>query len=152
MSMTTALRLVGSSQNDANHAELPHVLLVLDKCPKVLGGGERIVLRLAALLPQYGYRTSILTFSIHPESAALRSSPCPIYLLPLQRTYDLPALRAALEFRQFLKKQQVRIVQTFFESSDLWAGFVTKTMSKARLVWSRRHMGILSTRKPHIAD
>ena len=42
--------------------DMPHVLLVVDQFPKSLGGGERIVLRLAALLPRYGYRVSILTF------------------------------------------------------------------------------------------
>jgi glycosyltransferase involved in cell wall biosynthesis len=130
---------------------MPHILLVVDQLAKTLGGGERIVLKIAALLPHYGYRASILTFMVHPESAALKSPPCPIYLLPLQRTYDLTALRAALEFRGFLKRQKVQIVHTFFESSDLWAGLVTKTMSKAKLVWARRDMGILRTRKHHIA-
>jgi glycosyltransferase involved in cell wall biosynthesis len=149
--MITALPIEGLVLNDANHSALPHVLLVLDEFPKALGGGERIVLKLAALLPQYGYRASILTFSAHPESAALKSPPCPIYLLPLQRTYDLTALRASLEFRHFLRLQQIEIVQTFFESSDIWAGFVTKTMSHAKLIWSRRDMGILRTRKHHIA-
>ncbi|HEY6375014.1 MAG TPA: glycosyltransferase family 4 protein [Edaphobacter sp.] len=151
MSMITVLPLEGSSLNDANHAELPHVLLVVDQLPKTLGGGERIVLRLAALLPKYGYRASILTFSVHPESAGLKSPPCPIYVLPLQRTYDLTALRAALDFRHFLKQHRIQIVQTFFESSDLWAGFVTKTMSKSKLIWSRRDMGILRGRKHNIA-
>jgi glycosyltransferase involved in cell wall biosynthesis len=47
--------------------------------------------------------------------------------------------------------QQIQIVHTFFESSDLWAGFVTKSMSKAKLIWSRRDMGILRTRKHNIA-
>src|ERR1700723_3233755 len=136
---------------NAEHDDLPHVLLVLDQFPKTLGGGERVVLKTAALLPRYGYRASILTFSIHPESAALESPPCPIYLLPLQRTYDLQAFRAALELRQFLRLQKVQIVQTFFESSDLWAGFVTKSMSKAKLIWSRRDMGILRSGKHHIA-
>ena len=149
--MITVVPLEDSSLNDANHAALPHVLLVLDQLSSTLGGGERIVLKLAALLPQYGYRASILTFSVHPDSAALKSPPCPIYVLPLQRTYDLTALRGALDFRRFLKQQQIQIVQTFFESSDLWAGFVTKTMSKAKLIWSRRDMGILRTRKHHIA-
>jgi glycosyltransferase involved in cell wall biosynthesis len=130
---------------------MPHILLVVDQLAKTLGGGERIVLKLAALLPNYGYRASILTFSAHPESAALKSPPCPIYLLPLQRTYDLRALRAAFEFRGFLKQRRIRIVHTFFESSDIWAGFVTKTMSKAKLIWARRDMGILRTRKHHIA-
>jgi glycosyltransferase involved in cell wall biosynthesis len=130
---------------------LPHVLIVVDQFAKVLGGGERIALKLAALLPQYGYRASIMTFSTDPDSAALKSPPCPIYLLPLKRTYDLTALQAALEFRRFLKQKRIRIVHTFFESSDIWAGFVTKTMSKAKLVWARRDMGILRSRKHHIA-
>jgi glycosyltransferase involved in cell wall biosynthesis len=149
--MITALSRNGLSSEGPQNIELPHVLLVLDQFPKTLGGGERIVLRLAALLPRYGYRASILTFSAHPESAGLQSPPCPIYLLPLQRTYDFSALRAALELRRFLKQQRIQIVQTFFESSDLWAGFVTKTMSDAKLIWSRRDMGILRDSKHHVA-
>jgi glycosyltransferase involved in cell wall biosynthesis len=151
MSKITALSRNGLSPEGPQNIELPHVLLVLDQFPKTLGGGERIVLRLAALLPKYGYRASILTFSVHPESAVLQSPPCPIYLLPLRRTYDFSALRAALELRRFLKQERIQIVQTFFESSDLWAGFVTKTMSDAKLIWSRRDMGILRDTKHHVA-
>jgi len=130
---------------------MPHVLLVVEQLPKALGGGERIALKLAALLPSYGYRAFILTFFAHPESGAVKTPPCPIYLLPLRRTYDLAAVRGAFELRQFLKDQRIQIVHTFFESSDLWAGFVTKTMSRAKLVWARRDMGILRTRKHEIA-
>ena len=149
--MINALPLGISTCTNAEYADLPHVLLVLDQFPKTLGCGERIVLKIAALLPRYGYRASILTFSVHPESAALNSPPCPIYLLPLQRTYDLKAFQAALDFRQFLRQQKIQIVQTFFESSDLWAGLVTRTSSKAKLIWSRRDMGILRATKHHLA-
>src|ERR1700761_6045928 len=151
MSRITALPLERPSLDEAKYAALPHVLLVLDQFPKTLGGGERIVLRLAALLPQYGYRVSILTFSANPASAGLQSPPCSVYLLPLQRTYDLTAMRGGLELRKFIREQKIRIVQTFFESSDLWAGFVTKAMSSAKLIWSRRDMGILRTGKHHTA-
>ncbi len=151
MSMINALRVNEPSGRDAVHAALPHVLLVVDQLPKTLGGGERIALRLAARLPQYGYRASILTFFAHPESAALQSPPCSIYLLPIQRTYDLTALRASLDLRRFLKQQRIQIVQTFFESSDLWAGLVTKAASDAKLIWSRRDMGILRHRKHSVA-
>jgi glycosyltransferase involved in cell wall biosynthesis len=149
--MISALSLGISSSTNAEHDDLPHVLLVLDQFPKTLGGGERIVLKIAEQLPRYGYRASILTFSIHPESAALKSPPCPIYLLPLKRAYDLKAFRAALDLRRFLRQQKIQIVQTFFESSDLWAGFVTRVSSTAKLVWSRRDMGILRTGKHHLA-
>jgi glycosyltransferase involved in cell wall biosynthesis len=147
MSKITTLSL----HEDPKHATLPHVLLVLDQIAKTLGGGERIVLKLASLLPQYGYRASIMTFSADPASPGLHSPPCSIYLLPLRRTYDLSALRAAFELRRFLKQQRIQIVQTFFESSDIWGGLVTKTMSDAKLIWSRRDIGILRTRKHNIA-
>jgi glycosyltransferase involved in cell wall biosynthesis len=137
---------------DQVHVGLPHVLLVLDQFPRALGGGERVILRLASLLPKYGYQVSILTFFVDAESAVLTGPPpCPIYLLPLHRTYDLEALRASLALRRFLRDQKIQIVQTFFESSDLWAGLVVKALSRAKLIWSRRDMGILRGRKHQIA-
>src|SRR5437763_8202619 len=151
MSMITALSLNGTALEGSHRTELPHVLLVLDQFPKTLGGGERIVLRLAALLPKYGYRVSILTFFVHPECSSLKSAPCPVYVLPLRRTYDLKAFNAAFELRRFIRAQRIQIVQTFFESSDIWAGFVTKVLSDAKLISSRRDMGILRARKHRIA-
>ena len=131
---------------------LPHVVLLLDGFPRSLGGGERIALRLAALLPGYGYRVSIVTFSMHPESPVLREpAPCPIFLLRLTKTYDLNAVRAAWLLGRFLRTEKVRIVQTFFESSDLWGGLVVKLFSRAHLVWSRRDMGILRAAKHRLA-
>lgn len=149
--MITVLPFEDSSPKDANSPDLPHVLLVLDQFPKTLGGGERIVLRLAALLPQYGYRASILAFAVHADSTVFKTAPCPIYVLPLQRTYGVVALRASIVLRQFLRTHHVEIVQTFFESSDLWAGLVAKMMSPAKLIWSRRDMGILRTTKHRMA-
>src|ERR1700761_2500215 len=111
--MIRALHLEEFDGSDASYSELPHVLLVLDQFPKTLGGGERIVLKLADLLPKYGYRVSILTFSADPASAGLQSPPCSVYLLPLQRTYDLTAMRGGLELRKFIREQKIRIVQTF---------------------------------------
>jgi glycosyltransferase involved in cell wall biosynthesis len=137
--------LAPASQN------LPHVLLVVDQLGKSLGGGERVALKTAGLLPQFGYRASVLTFFVHPESTALHSSQAPIYLLPLERTYDLRAFRGAASLGRFVDEHRVNIVQTFFESSDLWAGSVTKAITDAKLIWSRRDMGILRTSKHHYA-
>ena len=131
---------------------LPHILLVVDCFPKALGGGERIALRLAGLLPQAGFRASLLTLAVHPETTFQpEEAPCPIYLLPLRNTYGADALRGALALRRFLREHQIQLVQTFFESSDLWAGLVTRLFSPAKLVWSRRDMGILRQRKHSVA-
>lgn len=147
MGLITAVN--GQAEGVASHTgnERPHLLLVVDQFPKTLGGGERIVLKLASLLPRYGYRVSILTFAVHPETSALAAAPCPVYLLPLLKTYDLRAFRAAVEFRSFLMREKIVLIQTFFESSDLWAGLVAKLTPNVKLVWSRRDMGILRARK-----
>jgi len=149
--MISALPVGSTGTRDTTPPDMPHVLLVLDQFPKALGGGERMVLRLAALLPKYGYRASILTFFVHPECSGLKALPCPVYVLPLERTYNVKALSAAFELRRFIKAEQIEIVQTFFESSDIWAGLVTKIMSGAKLISSRRDMGILRSRKHQIA-
>jgi glycosyltransferase involved in cell wall biosynthesis len=141
----------GEGGADSQGRELIHILFVIDQLGAVLGGGERVALRLASLLPNLGFRASILTFSIHPDCPLSQNPGCPIYVLPLQRTYDLRAMQAVFALRRFLREQDVRIVQTFFESSDLWAGIVTRLTSEARLVWSRRDMGILRTRKHQLA-
>ncbi len=145
--MTSSIQLLnpGSFAADSTSgSKLPHVLFVVDGFPKALGGGERIALRLASLLPRYGFRASVLTFALHPESSFRPAeAPCPVYLLPLTKTYDLQALRGAFALRHFLHDQKIQVVQTFFESSDLWAGLITRLSSPAKLVWSRRDMGIL---------
>ena len=151
MSRITLISPEVSMFDISKDCDLPHVLLVLDQIPRYLGGGERIALKLSELLPQYGYRASIITFSTTPDNFAVRSSSCPIYSLPLIRTYDLSAVFAFFDFSYFLYRQNVNIVQTFFESSDLWAGLVTKITSSAKLIWSRRDMAILRSRKHRIA-
>lgn len=140
-----------STLHQAEDLSLPHVLLIVDQFSRNLGGGERIALKLAALLPQYGYRASILTFSADPATPAFDAAACPVYLLALQSTYDRNALEGAFALRRFIKQQKIQIVQTFFESSDIWGGFVTKFLSRAKLIWSRRDMGILRTRKHEVA-
>lgn len=149
--MIESLPIEGSNVEFTDYSSFPHVLLVVDQFPKTLGGGERATLNLAENLPKYGFHASMLTFFVHPDCTALAHLPCPIYILPLKRTYGLSAIRAAAALKRFLRSQNVQLVQTFFESSDLWAGFVVKATSGAKLVWSRRDMGILRERKHRIA-
>ena len=146
------MQLGSTNRNGSGQNDLPHVLLIIDQFSTTLGGGERAILQLASQLPEHGFQASILTFLLDPESPALQKmTTAPIYLLPLRRTYGIRALRAAIQLREFIKREGVVIVHTAFESSDLWAGFVTRATSGAKLVWSRRDMGILRERKHRIA-
>lgn len=147
-----SFQLIASAGETERDSRLPHVLLAVDQLTRTLGGGERVLLRLAALLPRHGFRASILTLAADPDSPAFAGTPpCPIYVLPLSRTYGADAMIAAIRLRHFLLEQNVRLVQTFFESSDLWIGPVAKLLAETPLIWSRRDMGILRGSKHHVA-
>lgn len=128
----------------------PLVLLVIDQFDRILGGGERVLLDIARNLPTQGFRASILTLSLHPDSPALTCPPCPIYLLPVERILSFRGLRSSLALGRFLESKNVQIVQTFFASADLWGGLVTKGASRAKLVWFLRDMGFQRTKKQQL--
>ena len=128
-----------------------HVVLLLDQFPRVLGGGERVVLRTAALLQDAGYRVSIVTFAIKCDAESLQAATCPVYVLPLTGVFHPAAFRAAWQLGRFLRRERVRIVQTYFESSNLFGGLVTKLLSRAKLIWNFRDMGILREPKHRAA-
>lgn len=138
--------------SDAVNATAPlaarqHITLLLDQFPRVLGGGERVVLRLARVLQGAGYRISIVTFQVFCDPDLLLAAGCPVYLLPIDDVFSADALRAAWRLGAFLRRQKVSIVMTFFESSNLFGGIATKALSSARLIWNRRDMGILREKK-----
>lgn len=129
----------------------PHIMLMVDQFARVLGGGERIVLRTAELLTGAGYRVSILTFAVDAACTALEDPPCPVYVLPLTSVLDWNALRSAFLLGRFLRGERVDLVQTYFESANLFGGIVTRVLSRAKLLWSFRDMGILRARKHRLA-
>jgi glycosyltransferase involved in cell wall biosynthesis len=131
------------------HSTIPiHILFVIDQLCET-GGAERCLLNMIRLLPKDRFRCSIATFKID-RSGLFGDLPCPVHVFPLTRTYDWNALKIALAMRKLIRSEQVRIVHTFFETSDLWGGLVAKA-SGARLVSSRRDMGILRLPKHRLA-
>jgi len=121
----------------------PHVLFLIDHL-LARGGGEGNLLKLVQLLPPDRVRCSIATLRIDPSIQ--KSISVPVHVFPLRRVYGLSGLRAAWQLRCLIRKEKVDIVQTYFETSNLWGGLVTK-LSGARLLSSRRDMGILRKAK-----
>jgi len=124
-----------------------HVLFLIDHL-MARGGGESNLLKLVQLLPPERVRCSIATFRIHPEIR--KSITVPVYIFPWKRVYHLSAWKAAFALRRLIRDQHVDIVQTYFETSNLWGGIIAK-LSGAALLSSRRDMGILRQRKHKIA-
>jgi glycosyltransferase involved in cell wall biosynthesis len=124
-----------------------HVLFLIDHL-MARGGGEGNLLKVVQLMPPELVRCSVATFRIHPEIR--KSIPVPVHVFPLRRAYDFQALRSALQLRRLIRAEKVDIVQTYFETSNLWGGLVAK-LSGAIFISSRRDLGILRAAKHHIA-
>jgi glycosyltransferase involved in cell wall biosynthesis len=127
-------------------ADRTHVLFIIDQLCGI-GGAERTLLNILRLLPKDRFRCTVVTFKIDMQWKALEDFPCPWLLYPLRRTYDWNALRLALQLRRLIRGQRVRVVHTFFETSDLWGGLVAKLSGVPLLISSRRDLGILRNSK-----
>ncbi len=117
----------------------PHVLFLIDHL-MALGGGETNLLKVVQLMPPELVRCSIATFRIKPEIR--QSISVPVYVFPWKRFFHLDAWKAVIALRELIRTEKVDIVQTYFETSNLWGGLVAK-LSGALLLSSRRDMGIL---------
>jgi glycosyltransferase involved in cell wall biosynthesis len=112
------------------------------------GGGEGNLLKLVELLPGEQIRCSVATFRIRAEIQ--KSIAAPVYVFPWRRVYHWSAWRAAFALCRLIRRERVDIVQTYFETSNLWGGIVAK-LSGAALLSSRRDMGILRKKKHELA-
>jgi len=139
-----------SSPSKMAPGKVPHVLYVIDQIRQI-GGAERVLLEMVRRLPPDQFRCSLVTFQIEPGLKALENVSSQLQVLPLRRTYDISAIRTALLIRDFIRRENVSIVHTFFETSDLWAAPIARLSGCPVLVSSRRDTGILRTRKHHLA-
>lgn len=130
----------------------PHILYLIDMFTGVqAGGAERALVSIAHHLPTDRFRCSVATFGTDPSLNLAELFNCPVHVLPLRRTYDWNALKMAIQLRKLIRSEQVSILHTFFETSDLWGGTVAKLSGCPLLVSSRRDMGILRKPKHGIA-
>ena len=123
-----------------------HVLFLIDQLCE-MGGAERVLLNTIRLLPKERYRCSLITFKNDSRLGIFESMPCPFYVFPMRRSMGWGGLQAARRLRSFIRSEDVKIVHTFFETSDIWGGFVSKTTRLPILVSSRRDLGILRSSK-----
>ena len=137
---------------DPTDREPINVLYLIDTYHTECGGGEAILRKITRLLPHDRYSCSVATFASDLDAGTLAALlECPVHLLPLRNTYDWNALQVARRIRGLIHDQQVQIVHTFFNTSDLWGGLVARWSGVPILVSSRRDMGILRTSKHRIA-
>src|SRR6202140_732857 len=101
----------------------PHVLFLIAHL-MALGGGETNLMKVVQLMPPELVRCSIGTFRINPEIR--KNINVPVHVFPWRRFYQLDGLKAAADLRRLIRDERVDIVQTYFETSNLWGGLVAK--------------------------
>ncbi|MBW4028839.1 MAG: glycosyltransferase [Acidobacteria bacterium] len=127
-----------------------NLVFLIDRLSE-MGGAELALARLANGLPNHDIRPLVVTFSENICEELRTRFTCPILVFPLRRTYGRSALRVAWQIRAFLIAHDIRLVHTFFETSDLFGGLIVRSIPNVALVSSRRDMGILRRRKHRIA-
>lgn len=125
------------------------ILFMVDQLTE-LGGGERALFDLARELRRFGFRVSVVAFRGKPDPAAYTLFDN-ITLMPFSSCFSLGALQVAAELRSFIRREQIGIVQTYFESSDTFGALVARLSGVRCIISSRRDMGILRTAKHHFA-
>jgi glycosyltransferase involved in cell wall biosynthesis len=129
----------------------PHILFLMDGIECIHGGTEKVLLTMIDRLPKDKYRCSLgLLDRLNPTSGAA-AFPCPVHEFPLERAYDWNAVKMASKLRRFIRDENVSIVHTFFETSDLWGGLVAKLSGCPVLISARRDMGIMRSSKHRFA-
>jgi glycosyltransferase involved in cell wall biosynthesis len=126
------------------------ILYVIDELCQ-LGGAERNLIRTLEHLPRSRFRPYVLTFRLDPAVEAFRSLPCPVEVYPVYNLYSYNTFRYAPRLLQWIRRERIRIVHTFFETSDLWAGVLTKFATPATLISGRRDLGIQRTWRQRLA-
>ncbi|MHB1020789.1 MAG: glycosyltransferase family 4 protein [Acidobacteriaceae bacterium] len=138
------------SAGEKKVAHCYHVLYLIDQLTE-MGGAERSLLKMVAHLPPDKVRATVITFreNVHPVAKAALGDL--LQVIPLRRSYDVNALSAAWRLRKFIRSEKVDIVQTFFETSDIWGSAVARLSGVRVLVSGRRDMSIRRSFKHRMA-
>lgn len=110
------------------------------------GGAEASLLKILRRLPGERFRPRVVTFRFNDAVKGFQPFPCPLEVYPLRRIYGRNSLPLALRLGRLIRAERIRIVHTFFESSDLWAGPTARLAGKVVLISSRRDVGIQRSR------
>ncbi len=119
------------------------ILYIIDSMFGV-GGAELALLRMVKHLPPERFECCVITF--HTNEAGrqlLQQFPCRVFHWHLNNAYDRNAWKVGRQIYELVQRERIDVVHTIFETSDLWAGPITKAAGAKVLVSSRRDMGIL---------
>lgn len=119
-----------------------HILYLIDEI-KVRGGTEKHLFELASGMAEAGFRVSVFTLAEGGYASAFKNnSKIEYQCIDVEKIYDLKGLLGIYRINQFIRQQQVNVLQTFHTASDL-VGPIAAYFSfhKLKVLSSRRDLG-----------
>jgi len=124
------------------------ILFLIDQLTE-LGGAERMMFTLARSLSEIGYRTTIVTLREGPSSEVYKFAD-ELIVYPTRSCFSMQGLRTLRQLRKLIRERNVCLMQTYFESADLFGAIAGRLAGVQAICSSRRDMGILRTAKHNL--
>ncbi len=83
----------------------------------------------------------VLTKETETSAGSLVPEHCPVLFLGLKKLCSFDACRKALQFRRFLKRERIDLIQTYFPDSTFFGAVVGKLSGVPTVFGSRRNIG-----------
>jgi len=116
------------------------VLFLIDSL-QVFGGAEKNLFTVSSSLNPDKYRTIVCCLKDGDAAEIFRNKGINIINLRLQRIYSFDAIKKAIQLISIIRKEKVKIVVTYLESSDFWGGIVAKVAGVPIVISNRRDLG-----------
>ena len=126
-----------------------NILFLVDQLTE-LGGGERALFQLARELTENGIAVFVITFRDYPNPEAFQLFNA-ITILPFSSCFSARAFRVAWQLYRYIRRHNVNLVQSFFESADTFGSLVAWLSGVSCIISSRRDMGFLRSAKHRLA-
>jgi glycosyltransferase involved in cell wall biosynthesis len=104
---------------------------------------------LARALSEIGYRTTIVTLREGPSLEAYKFAD-ELIVYPTRSCFSMQGLRTLRQLRKLIRERDVCLMQTYFESADLFGAIAGRLAGVRAICSSRRDMGILRTVKHNL--
>ena len=122
------------------------VLYMIDTFNK-LAGAEKNLLDVAKGLNKDRFEPIVVTLHSGDANEMFSANHIRVFNLGIKRIYSPSALIKAFKLISFIKKENIKIVVTYHESSDFYGSIIAKFAKAPVVISSRRDMGYrLSTR------
>lgn len=127
----------------SNSNQRINILYLIDVLENV-GGAEYHLLELVKRLDKTKYRPMVCCIAQKgPFAIRMEKEGIPVKALFIKKIYDFYGIRQALYLIRFLRKEKVKIIQTFDFGSDVLGPIVAKLAGVPVIISSRRDMGFL---------